>query len=182
MPSPAIASANQGDVVRRFGVGKRLVAGARIRPRLLERSPTPSPTHSVSPARRSTCARCALADLQAPAVLVAGPGPSARGENRLGPAGGDSYGSARPGSGGRRVFMGVVRHGSDPLVVGRAHLAGGDLRGKARDRAAVWADVGPNCCAVAGFAPKITPSQMSPTDHQRIAAMPHHSHENPPAT
>ena len=42
------------------GGGKSLVAGARIRPRLLERSPTPLPPSSRLPSRRSTKGRGGL--------------------------------------------------------------------------------------------------------------------------
>ena len=54
-------SAHSGYVYRRLGGGKsrrfavlRIVAGARIRSRLLERSPTPLPTRSGLPTRRYT--------------------------------------------------------------------------------------------------------------------------------
>ena len=46
-------------VDRRLGGGKSLVAGARIRPRLLKRSPTPMPTSSKVHSRRSTTGRSA---------------------------------------------------------------------------------------------------------------------------
>ena len=53
------ARADSTSVERRLGGGKSLVAGARIRPRLLERSQTPLPTSSKLPSRRSTKGRCA---------------------------------------------------------------------------------------------------------------------------
>ena len=59
-------------VERQLGGGKSLVVGARIRPRLLERSPTPVPPFSKLPSRRSTKSRCALTALRKPGARTTG--------------------------------------------------------------------------------------------------------------
>ena len=58
MPFPPRAHSTY--VSRRLGGGKSPSPGRRIRPRLLERSPTPVPPSSKVPSRRSTKGRCTL--------------------------------------------------------------------------------------------------------------------------
>jgi hypothetical protein len=69
------ARADSTEVFRRLGGGNSLVAGARIRPRLLERSPTPLPPSSKPLSRRSTKGRC---DRGGPRVRARGRRPPPR--------------------------------------------------------------------------------------------------------